>query len=244
MAGTRWGGLVVLLALSLFAFAAMVGLGAWQLQRLDWKLGLKAKLEARIHAVPVDWPAARARLEAGEDVEYLRVRASGHFLHAHERHLYATGPTTWGWQVITPLEMAPGEVILVNRGFVPDAKKAPSSRASGLPEGAIEIVGLLRRPLPGKPWVSPDNEPAANRWYWLDLAGMVAGVPAGHGPWTKTVILEAEALPGAPEPNGGVTRLDLANRHLEYALTWFALAGTLLAVLAVFLVGRRQRQSG
>lgn len=242
-ANPRKGGLAALLTLSLLAFALMTGLGLWQLQRLAWKLDLIHKLDARRIAKPLDWPAARVKIAAGEDIEYLRVRVAGRFLHDEERHLYATGSETWGWQVITPLEIAPGEVILVNRGFVPDAEKERTKRRAGLPLGTVEITGLLRRPPAYKPWASPDNEPARNRWYWLDLPALASTIPAPSQPWTGSVSLEAEATPGAPTPNGGITRLDLANRHLEYALTWFALTATLAVVLAVFLRQRGQARS-
>ena len=39
-------------------------------------------------------------------------------------------------------------------------------------------------------------------------------------------------------PRGGVTRLDLPNRHLEYALTWYGLALTLIGVYGAFAASR------
>jgi surfeit locus 1 family protein len=53
-------------------------------------------------------------------------------------------------------------------------------------------------------------------------------------------FVDAEASPENPGgfPKGGVTRLALSNRHLEYALTWYGLALTLIGVFAAFAVGR------
>jgi surfeit locus 1 family protein len=53
-------------------------------------------------------------------------------------------------------------------------------------------------------------------------------------------IVDAELDPGLPGgfPKGGVTRLELPNRHLEYALTWYGLAAALVAVFAAFAVTR------
>ena len=62
---------------------------------------------------------------------YLRVRVEGRFDNGKERYLYAVSDGTLGWHVITPLETPDGEVVLVDRGFVPDALKEPSSRAQG-----------------------------------------------------------------------------------------------------------------
>jgi surfeit locus 1 family protein len=35
-----------------------------------------------------------------------------------------------------------------------------------------------------------------------------------------------------------VTRLELPNRHLEYALTWYGLAATLVGVYLAFAISR------
>jgi surfeit locus 1 family protein len=53
-------------------------------------------------------------------------------------------------------------------------------------------------------------------------------------------FVDADAEPANPGgfPKGGVTRLTLPNRHLEYALTWYGLALTLVGVYAVFAAGR------
>ena len=53
-------------------------------------------------------------------------------------------------------------------------------------------------------------------------------------------VIDAEAEPAAPGgwPKGGVTRLELPNRHLEYALTWYGLAGALVAVFIAFAATR------
>ena len=53
--------------------AFLCGLGVWQVKRLAWKTALIAQLEARVSAKPIALADALARLQAGEDVEYLRV---------------------------------------------------------------------------------------------------------------------------------------------------------------------------
>ena len=61
----------------------------------------------------------------------MRVRVEGRFDNAKERYLFAVSDGTPGWHVITPLETPDGEVVLVDRGFVPDALREPSSRPQG-----------------------------------------------------------------------------------------------------------------
>jgi surfeit locus 1 family protein len=70
---------------------------------------------------------------------------------------------------------------------------------------------------------------------------MTAALPA-EADRTRVLpfFVDAAAEPANPGgwPKGGVTRIDIPNRHLEYALTWFGLAATLVGVFAVFAWGR------
>jgi surfeit locus 1 family protein len=215
------------------AIAALCGLGTWQLQRHTWKSALLEQLAARSKADPVSLAAALQKWTADRDVAYLRVRVVGRYDHTREAHLYSTGPTTWGWQVLTPLKQADGSTLLVNRGFVPDALKDPAKRADGLPSGEVTVTGLLAVPAAIQPAFAPDNEPARNRWYWLDASQLLQ-------PPLPPYVLQAEPVPGAAAPNGGATVRDLPNNHLGYALTWYGLAVTLAVMGGLFLRGRWQ----
>jgi surfeit locus 1 family protein len=121
--------LVGLTALMLAAFAVLTGLGVWQLQRLEWKQGLIAQIEARTNGPPITLEDAVALAGEGRDPSYYRVRADGRFHHAKERYLYAVSEGRVGWHVIAPFETEDGDVVLVDRGFVPDELKDPSARA-------------------------------------------------------------------------------------------------------------------
>ena len=90
-------GLILLTACSAAALAVLIGLGLWQLQRLQWKEGLIAQIEARVKAEPVSLKEAVAQASAGEDVSYLRVRVEGRFDNAKERYLFAVSDGTPGW---------------------------------------------------------------------------------------------------------------------------------------------------
>jgi surfeit locus 1 family protein len=231
--------------LTALALAVLVGLGTWQVQRLHWKEGLIARIEARANAAPVGIEEALGRWRETGDIEYLRVAIAGRFRHAGELHLYAIGASGEpGWRIVTPFETLAGPIVLVDRGFVPDALKAASTRAAGQIEGQVTVVGLARAP--GEQGLfSPDNEVERNIWFWRDLKGMgVTSLDAGEQARVAPFFIEAETgvLPGG-WPRGGATRLVLPNRHLEYALTWYGLAAALLAVYTSFLLSRRKRQS-
>jgi surfeit locus 1 family protein len=219
--------------------AGLIGLGLWQLERLAWKEALLARLAARVAAEPMDLAAVERRWQADRDVEYLHAVASGRFHHDQERYLYAPQPEGLGWHVYTPLEISPGRILWVNRGWVDDAHKSPPRRAVGQVAGETQVRGLIRRSQPPGMF-TPANDTAGNLYYWPDLAQMTATAFGTEAPDSLPFRLEADRQPLPPEglPRGGVTRLDLPNRHLEYALTWFALA---LALIAVYFAFARHR---
>ena len=43
-------------------------------------------------------------------------------------------------------------------------------------------------------------------------------------------------------PEGGQTRLELPNNHLQYAITWFLLAGALVVIYLVYVRGAYRRE--
>lgn len=234
------------------AIAALVGvvllvwLGNWQMQRLAWKEGLLTAIAKRVHAAPVAIADAEKLAGSGEDVEYMRVAVSGNFANDREIHLYALdesgGP---GFHVITPLRLADGSIVLVNRGFVPNDLKEPARRAAGLIGGEASVTGLLRHGDEQGMFI-PSNDTARNIWYWRDMNAMAtagAGADAGR---VHRFIIDAEAEPAPPGgwPKGGVTRLELPNRHLEYALTWYGLAVALVGVFMAFAISRHRQPPG
>lgn len=230
--------------LALAGLAVLIGLGTWQMQRKAWKEGLLAQISARVKADPVPLSEALRRWHENGDVEYLHVRVSGSLRHDLERHVFAVddrlGP---GFHIYTPLVTAERQLVLVNRGFVPAHLEAPSSRSVGQVGGQIELTGLVRRPTP-RGWFVPASEPARNRFYWPDYPGMLgAAREAGNGDLQPVpFFVDEDAEPANPGgfPRGGVTRLILPNRHLEYALTWYGLALTLVGVFVAFARSRLQ----
>jgi len=228
-------GLVGLTALMLAGLALLIGLGVWQLKRLEWKQGLIAQIEARTKGPPITLEDAVALAGQGRDPSYYRVRVDGRFHHAKERYLYAVSEGRVGWHVITPLETEDGDIVLVDRGFVPDELKDPSARALGQVENVITVTGIVRTP-ETQAVFTPDNEPKVNRWFWRDLAGMARSMfPAGTID-VAPFFLEADKskVPGF-WPEGGQTRLEIPNNHLQYAITWFLLATVLLIVYGLYV---------
>lgn len=239
----RFPWLVVVCALPVLA--ALVMLGNWQVQRLAWKQDLLATIEARLDAAPVPAAGVAGLVSAGDDIRYRPVEARGTFAHEREQHFFATHNGASGYYLYTPLEIEGGEVVFVNRGFVPFDLKEPERRPESLTEGPVTVTGLARERLDGKPsFIVPDNDPEKNIYYWKDWNLMVAR--AGYAPDdVLPFFIDAFEDEAAGDwPIGGVTRIDLPNNHLQYAVTWYGLAVTLVIVLAAFVWVVSQFENG
>jgi surfeit locus 1 family protein len=228
-------------AVVLAALAILLSLGTWQVQRLHWKERLLAQIEARRNAEPVDLVELERQGKTGPNDEYARLRVTGTFDHALERNFFATHQGASGFYVYTPMRLADGRMLFVNRGFVPYDMKDPATRAAGQVAGDVTLSGYLRARLDEKPsWLVPDNDLAKNIFYWKDWDAMVATTgldPAAVLPF----FVDADDSVKNPGgfPMGGVTQFDLPNSHLQYALTWYGLAAALVAVSGTMLFRRK-----
>jgi len=232
------GSLLKLTLATIVGVAILIALGLWQLQRLNWKEGIIARIEARTEGDPVTLEKALALATERDDPSYFPVQVEGRFHHDRERYLYAISlDGKPGWNVITPLETVAGDVVLVDRGFVPDALRDPASRPQGQIGEVVEVTGLIRTTQTPGLFV-PDNEPDRNQWFSRDLSAMSRSMFPGDTVQVAPFFLEAKAgeVPGG-WPQGGQTRLDLPNNHLQYAWTWFSLAVVLVAVYAAYVWG-------
>lgn len=250
MSRRRWGFRPMLwpTVFTVPAVALMLSLGIWQLERMEWKEEIISTRQARVTAPEISLPGPGA---TAETFEYFPARVEGTFLHDREMYLGARSMRgNVGFQVVTPFQLAPagpengaGEIILVNRGWVPDSLRDPARRAEGQVEGPLTLHGILRWPVE-RAWLQPENEPDKNFWFYVDLPAMAefAGVEAN-----TTYYLEASAEPNpGGMPIGGQTRVNLPNDHLHYALTWFSLAVTLMVIYVLFHRGRARdrREAG
>ena len=218
------------------AMAILVSLGVWQLQRLKWKETLLAHVAALQLAEAQPLQGVLDELAAGADVDLTRVSvvcpglASAPFL-----EVYDLRDGQAGQRLVSACPMTDDHfrTILVDRGFIADVihDRPPVDPSDHTP---IEIEGVLRKPERGN-FVTPKNTPT--HWYRRDAAAMARVLGA---PQPAPVFLFAEtssnplleALVPAPLP------VEIPNRHFEYALTWFALAGALAFVYAATLFKR------
>jgi len=214
-----------------------MALGVWQLHRLAWKEGLIAAADARAHSAPAPLPPPDAWAALDPSVyEYRRVEASGVYDLVHQELVFTDIEDPHGrysgvgYYVMTPLKLANGATVIVNRGFLPEAMKAEAARG---PQGETKIVALMRAS-ERRNLFTPADDPARGVFYTRDVEGLAAALKLGvHAPFT----LDAEAGPD-PLPEGGETRLTFVNNHLGYAFTWFGMAAALAGVFGVWGYGR------
>lgn len=208
----------------------MIGLGTWQVQRLAWKTALIDGRNAALAAPAVPVPET---LAAAEALDFHHVTVSGQFDHEKELYIGAFDARgIEGFQIVTPMILADGQVLLVNRGFVPGRRKEPSTRAEGQIAGPTELEGILRLANPPKGWLVPQNRPGDNFWFYVDIPAMAATVKLDR---ILPFYLEAGPAPNPGGfPIGGQTRIALPNDHLQYAITWYLFALTLTIIYFIY----------
>ena len=220
-----------------------VSLGIWQVERLYWKLDLIERVDARIHAAPTAAPGTEGQppFDPSRD-EYRHVILQGAFRHKEETLVQAVTEQGPGFWVMTPLSLASGGTVLVNRGFVPGDRRAPESRAAGQRDGTVEVTGLVRLSEPDGGFLR-SNDPLAARWFSRD----VAAIAQAHGLIdAQPYFVDADATPNSGGlPVGGLTVVSFRNSHLVYALTWFGLAAIVAGATAYVLMddARRRRSA-
>jgi surfeit locus 1 family protein len=232
----------ILLIASGLAFAVLIGLGTWQWNRMIWKEALIDTINTRIVEPPLPLNAIIGMADSGTDIEYRPVKLTGKLLNDREQYLLATFDGQSGWHVYTPVEVEGGQVLFVNRGFVPYDKRDPKTRDDGQMNQLVNIEGLARAALTQKPgWVVPENAPEKHEFYWKDLNAMVTAAGLEDKTVLPFFVDKTSKLPDGLLPIAGVTRIDLPNNHLQYLITWYGLALALAGVLLAYIINSRRK---
>ncbi|QIE56235.1 SURF1 family protein [Pikeienuella piscinae] len=222
--------------------AVLVSLCIWQIQRLEWKEGVITTLETRLSGAPTALPEAFDPATQ----EFTRVVIKGRFDGAPGAHGFDDAPLLTslppygpGYRVIQPFVLDDGRRVLVDRGYLPVTEKnvaGAASRPTPAPDGVIEITGALRWPDEGRE--GPDFGAVDNVWVNRDLDEMAALFG------TEPVLIVAEtstAVGDWPIPRP-IEAINVPNNHLNYAITWGALA-LIWAGMTAWLVVRPQKSS-
>lgn len=219
--------------ISLPILVLSLGLGIWQMERREWKRDILDRIAVNQAAAPLTLD----ELLKGDPLrhEYGRVKVAGTFLHDKEFYLAARSlGNKVGLQVVTPLKTDEGQVVLFDRGWIPQEQKDPARRAAGQLAGRVELTGIVRR-TQIRPRFAPENVPDRNVWFHVDVPLMRSMAGGKPDPRLDAFFLEADATPNpGGVPIGGQTRLNIPNDHLQYAITWFLIAAALVGVYLAY----------
>jgi surfeit locus 1 family protein len=213
------------------AIALTLSLGRWQADRAQEKEARQALLEARMSETPVLLTGA---VDSPEPLVYRHVRAAGQWV--AEGQIFIDNQIVEGragFHVVTPLRLeGRKEAVLVNRGWVARSGDYPRAPGVAVPSGRIEVAGVATLPPKRVLELSADTI-SGNVWQNLSIERYRNRT---GNPVLPIVILAdrpARGLMAVRErPDAGIAK------HREYALTWFALAATVLALWIVLNVRR------
>ena len=205
----------------------LVGLGSWQLTRLEKKEQLLVQYSAGETLPPLDLnDISSDKLAANA---YRRVHFEGTFLHDKEVHL---GGRRWhgktGYHLATPMKLADGRIFLVNRGWIPFELKEQEKRAESIASDTAKLLGKIRIPKQGN-FLTPESHPDKNFWFAANFSQLEEFTGLKLEPVIIETIDTEPDLNTFPIPSDGIRAF--RNDHLGYALTWYALA---LAALIIF----------
>jgi surfeit locus 1 family protein len=204
---------------TLVAFAILVGLGVWQLKRLAWKEDLLARIEVLKTAPAQPLAAVLARAKTGEDVAWTRVAVECASDKPETLPLVygvRDGDIVWRATAICRTSAAGYGAILLDLGVVKALTGQPTPAPVTL-AAPTQATGVLMAPK------SLGGDRAAT------VARFAADKPAPY------ILMVESATPAPPGITPAPLPAEISNRHLEYALTWFGLAVTLLFIYAAML---------
>lgn len=208
--------------------AILLSLGLWQMQRLAWKEGILADIDARITAVPVAVPAAPDPMQD----RFLPVTAMGRLQGPEIHVLVSTKSRGAGYRVIRAIETDTAR-LLVDLGYMPLTAKEVAR-----PDLQTTVTGNLHWPDEIDSY-TPENDLSKNIWFSRDVETLARALG------TQPILIIARATtPAAP----GLTPLPvdsstIPNDHLQYAVTWFLLAVIWVGMTGYFVYRQRRDPS-
>jgi cytochrome oxidase assembly protein ShyY1 len=235
----RWLGFHLLVIVGI---VTMVNLGFWQLRRLDERKGFNAEVSERIADPPAPLDDVLTPGTDPDRVEWRSVTARGTYL-PDEQFLVVNRSQDGigGTMVATPMQLADGRVLVVERGFEPGTTAPPAA-----PTGTVDVVGRLR---PSEErhtgQLSDPSEGELREVQRIDIARLSPQLP---GPPVPMYVELTASRPAEPTPYPApVTLPELTEGpHLSYAVQWFIFSAAVVVgwVLAVRKSLRTRRRGG
>ncbi len=215
--------------------AVLIALGTWQIQRLHWKDSIIERLQAGYAAGENAAPMTPAQLDtlSTKDMPLAYGAVGGKLL--RDKAIFL-GPRTLngriGYHLLAPVQIEGGHILIADLGWVSDLwKDDPEERLALLPVDPLTLRGLMRK----ADWTSftSKNSPENDLWFRADVA-QIAKAKDLPAPYPFLIYAEdsSQALSDITmNERGWLPR----NKHMQYALFWYALAGVLLIIYGVYV---------
>jgi surfeit locus 1 family protein len=215
----------------------LIILGCWQLQRLSEKEAKIVELQEKANLPAIQLPK---QIDDITKLRYRKIKVSGEYLHDKEIFLYAgTGPSghTGGFMLFTPLKTTDNRLIFINRGWIPTSLKSQAERVFSLEEGTVEVTGYVMLGEENS-WIIPENNDKKNIWFNINLDEMQKFIGANIEYYYIMRNYEGDDF-----PIGNNLNVNLRNNHLEYAITWFMAAFTLITIFFLYHMKDSRRKN-
>lgn len=219
--------------------AAFGSLGSWQLRRLEERKAFNRILLARTSQPVVD-----VETLGSDEAEstYRRVRATGRYRTADEVLIVGRSRNTLaGHELVTPLQLDDGTVLLVDRGWVPLDVDDPPVDLAEPPAREVTVTGILF-PSQERGLFGPRHPPEERltRMHRIEVERIAEQLDGSVRPWFLLLEQQEPATEGRyPER---VTMPALAEGpHRSYALQWFAFALIALSTYAAVVIKEARR---
>ena len=214
------------------ALTVLLSLSFWQVKRLVWKTNL---IEQRISSFEAE-PKDLTDIKRPEENEFKKVFVEGELLNDFEFFMPALSKNgNNGFHIIVPLKVDKKNLILFDTGWIPLNKKEKDKRLSNIFEEKKKFTAVIR--LPGrKGYFQPDNDKVKNFWFFVEPDLMEETISKKL---EKNFYLEAYNNGPNGYPLGNQTRIYIRNNHLQYAITWFLIA---LSLIGVFLFAKIRKK--
>ncbi len=226
--------------IALVMVSLLISLGVWQLHRKDEKHALIAALTERLATAPVSLPPKSqwSNLTPERD-EFRRVVFLAAFQSDSNAAVYSSGSALrtdisgLGTFVFTPARLANGDIVVVDRGFLPDGATAKGD-ASREP---VKLTGYIRFPEKAG-WFTPHEDAGRRLWFLRDHLSMARAY--GWGEVAPFYIDLETPTPKSGVPKPAPLQVHLKDDHLQYAITWFGLALAVAATFGFWIFGQRR----
>jgi len=218
---------IFILIIGLIGIAVLLSLGIWQVQRLAWKEGILAEIDAKIEGAPSALPLS----PTVQAHKYQPIEVSGRFLDTRIRVLVSQKLIGAGYRIIQPFQ-TDGRVILVDRGFV------KIDQTEDLRNDQATILGNLHWPEEVDQY-TPEPDLTRDIWFARDVPELAAALNAD-----PILVIAREITPSSEKVSPiPISSSGIPNDHLQYAITWFSLVAVWAGMSGLFLFGTRRRKS-